>query len=849
MKQSFLLVLVWIGLKVAVLHAQTTVVKGSVVDVQSQEPLAFVNVRFQNTNIGTTTDIDGQFELNTEEVHTSLLISYLGYQDKVVTVQIGQEQPLRIQLTADATELETVTVKAKKQRYSKKNNPAVDLMRQVIRHKQQNGLNGQDFYQYDQHEKVELDINQIDEKLKEKKIFRAFATVWDYVDSSDQQQPPVLPVLLREKIGTVYHRSHPNTTKTHIHAYQLSKFDKSLLYNNLNTTMNALYQEVDIYQNKIVLLRNQFLSPLAPIAIDFYRFYLVDTVEVLNQSAIRLSFIPKNQASFGFTGELYISNDDNYQVLKVTMGIFGDLNLNFVRDIDIEQEFQAVDSTFVLKKNKVSIDYAMTEEGIGMYGIKTVVYDNYRFKPPADLSVFAGTKREIMAADAEGKEKDYWVKNRLEPLSPKEVGIYQMVDTLRTEPKFRRFQKISNLLITGYVRVGKFDLGPYATVASFNNIEGFRLKLGGETNLNFSKKVLLQAYVAYGFKDQAYKYAAYGYYSFNDNYLQNPRHFLQLSYAKETGFAGLEQQFINENNFLLSFKWGATEQMLFSNTFTAAYVKETGAFAYGLSFTNTLRRPYGQLTFTQFSNDTPRQISQITTSEAAINLRFAPNEQFLVRGKYRYPIYNKYPILTARYDLGIKDFLGGQYNYHRLTASIFKRFELSILGHTNVKVTAGKVFGELPYILMHIPRANQTYAYRTNSYNLMSFMEFVADQYIDINFRHYFKGFFLNKIPLVKKLKAREIISAKVIWGRVTDSNNPLLHPELIQFPQNDAGVPTTYILTQKPYVEIGFGIKNIAKFFRIDVVRRITYFDQPNVPTLWNTKGLGLRFRFDAEF
>lgn len=854
MKKFNLLIVAWmclgsLCLKTTFLQAQTTVVAGTVVDAATQEPLAFVNISFQNTSIGTSSDLDGRFELTTEAVHSKLLISYVGYQDKVVDIKVGTSQELNIKLESSSTALETVTVKAKKQRYSKKNNPAVDLMRQVIQHKKKNGLNGYAFYQYDQHEKVEVDINHLDEKVKDRKLLRAFDVVWNYLDSTDQNQPPMLPVLMREKIGTVYHRSNPNTTRTHIQAYKLSKLKEFMAYNNLNTTINVLYQDVDIYENNIILLRNQFLSPLAPVAIDFYRFYIVDTLEVLGQSAINMSFIPKNQSNFGFTGNLYISNDGKYQVLKVEMGIFGNLNLNFVRDINIEQEFQSIDSTFLLKKNKVSIDYALTEDGIGMYGTKTVFYDHYQFEPPADLSVFDGVEQEIIAVDAEEKSNSYWTMNRLDSLSSREAGIYQMVDTLKTIPSFKRFQKISNFLISGYVPAGKVDIGPYATIGGFNSIEGFRLKLGGETNFNFSKKILLQAYAAYGFKDKAYKYAVYAYYSFNEDYLKNPRHYLHLSYVKETGFPGLEQQFINENNFLLSFKWGATDKMLLSNTFKASYVKETESFAYGLSFTNNRRRPYGQLVFEQVVNDTQTQKVHITTSEIGLDIRFAPNQQFFIRGKYRYPIYNKYPIFTARYDVGINGFLGGEYSYHRLTASIFKRFEMSILGHSNVEVTAGKVFGQVPYILMHIPVANQTYAYRTNSYNLMSFMEFVGDEYINVNFRHYFKGFFFNRIPLIKKLEWREVLSAKLIWGRVSDKNNPILHPELVQFPLNDLGQPTTYALAQKPYIELGFGISNIAKFFRVDVVKRLTYLDHPYVPTLWNKKGWGLRFRFDVEF
>lgn len=844
------LLFVFLGSYPVLLSAQSpTRVQGIVTDVQTNDPLAFVSIAFQNTNTGTVSELDGTYTLTTTTEVSTLVVSYVGYEEQIFEIEAGKNQTINIRLQSGSLELETVTVSAKKERYSKKNNPAVELMREVMAHKKENGLNGQAFYSFDEYEKVEVDVNNISEKFRNRKLFESFDFIWNYLDSTTTDSQPFLPILLRETNATVYHQATPNVTKRQVHATRISKLDKAVNTDNLDEVINTLYQEVDIYENQIILLKNQFLSPLAPLALDFYRFYIVDTVEILGTTAINISFIPKNQSNFGFTGNLYISQDEAYQVLKVSMGIFGNLNLNFVRDIDIDLEFQPFDSVYVLKKSKVVIDYALNEQGLGIFGTKTVHYQSYSFAPPNDPAVFDGVGKEVVAADAEQKTADYWLKHRPVPLTASEAGIYQMVDTLATVPTFKRFQKITKFLISGFIPVGQIDIGPYATIASFNNIEGLKLKLGGETNLKFSEKWLLQGYAAYGFKDRAYKYGGYVTYTFNERYRQNPLHQLSVNYTKDTNYPGYEDEFIKENNFLLSFKWGEANQMLLSKTFKLAYLKETAAFEWEVAFLNIHRQPYGMLSFEQLVDDTAVQNQSINTSAFDFKFKFAPNQQFLQRGKYRYPIYNQYPIFRVGYQVGINNLLGGQYGYQKISASVFKRFALSIFGHTNVEVSAGKIIGNVPYILLHIPLANQTYAYRTNSYNLMNFMEFVGDQYVNINFRHYFKGFFFNRIPLIKKLEWREVISAKLIWGSVSDKNNPALHPDLIQFPVNAAGQPTTYALSQKPYVELGFGISNIAKFFRVDIVRRLNYLDHPNVPQLFGQRGLALRLRFDAEF
>ncbi len=832
-----------------VLAQSTTKVSGVVKDSKTQEGLPFVDVYFENTTTGVSTDADGYYEISTEGDVVNLVASFIGYKQEVRPIVIGQSQTINVELSPDAIETVEALVTAKKEKYSRKNNPAVDLMREVIARKDRNGVSGQAFVSYDKYEKIQADLNNIDIGFRERKIFNGLEFLWAYLDSADVDSKPYLPMLLRETASKVYHRADPDTEREYISGSLSSKLDIATDQSNLNEVINALYQDVNIYDDEITLVQKQFISPLSPQAISFYRFYILDTVDVGGQPTTHLGFIPKNQATYGFTGDLYITSDSMYQVAKVKMGLYGEVNLNFVRAIDVEQEFVKVDSSLLLSRDRVVMDFAPFEKGMGFTGTKTVLYAAYDFAPPQDLSVFDGVDRVTTDKLAEFRSSDYWDAKRQVPLNDNEAGIYRLVDTLPTVPKFKQIQKISKILLTGYVTVGKFEVGPLNSFVGFNLVEGLKPKFGGETNLKFSKKVFLQGYVAYGVDDQRFKYAALGTYSFNDNHLKNPRHYVTASYIKDTGFPGYDQAAVSSNNIVSSLRWGILDKMLFSTTIEAKYVEEHKSLEYGVSYTNTQRRPYGNLEFDYGPAENRQIIESVNTSEIGLSIRFAPNQQYTQRGSVRNRIYNKYPIFSLSYGLGIEDMLGGDYGYHKLDVSAFKQFGLGIFGYTHAEISGGKVFGEVPYILMHIPQANQTYAYKVNEYNLMNFMEFVGDQYVDINVRHYFEGFFFNRLPLVKKAKLREVVTFKAIFGSVSDKNNPFLNRDLIQFPIDEQDRYTTTTLSSAPYVEAGFGIMNIAKVLRVDLVQRLTYLDRPNVPELFGNKGLAIRAALAVDF
>ena len=379
-------------------------------------------------------------------------------------------------------------------------------------------------------------------------------------------------------------------------------------------------------------------------------------------------------------------------------------------------------------------------------------------------------------------------------------------------------------------------------------MEGFRLRVGGRTTTKFSPNIYLENYVAYGFKDQKWKYFGSLAYSFNGSSIYYfPNNFVRVSFQRDTKIPGQELQFVVEDNFLLSFKRGKNDKWLYNDIYKAEYVKEFGKdFGYTIGFKNWKQTPAGVITYTKedASGLGLTNVPNITTSELSAELRWSPHQQFYQGKRFRIPIVNKYPILKLRYIAGIKGLAGGEYNYQNLNLKIEKRAFLSQLGFADIVLEGGYTFSQLPYPLMTVHRANQTYSYQLNSYNLMNFLEFVSDRYVALSIDHKFNGFFFNKIPLLKKLKWREAISGKILYGGVRNENNPNINHSTLKFPTDDENhLPTTYVLGKIPYIEVSAGITNIFKLIRVDFVKRLTYLDNPNV-TEW-----GIRSRVRIDF
>jgi Family of unknown function (DUF5686)/CarboxypepD_reg-like domain len=828
----------------------STSVHGKVVDAATKETLAYATVQFQEGNIGTRTDLDGNFYLKSPKLLSQVKITYVGYIPAVVDIKPGEHNEITVSLQEASTDLGEVVIRPGK--YRRKNNPAVSLIEEVFAHKDQNRKEGLGFYSYEAYEKLELDINNITDKFRNRRALRKFQFIFENVDTNQTNGKVALPVYLRERLLNVYYRKNPKAEKEYISGEQQVGLEGYLDSDGISEYLNSMYQNVDIYDAKIMLLTNQFVGPLSAIAPTMYEFYIVDTVTYANARYVDIFFVPHNRQNLAFMGNMLVALDSTYAVRKVQMGISKNINLNWVSDLHIEQEFDffgtGADRRLMLVKDEISMDFQVLKsaKGRSIWGHKSVSYKNYMLNNPLPDSIFRTNLTSIVGEKARQLPSSFWAERRHHPLSKTEAGIYRMVDSIQNVPAFRRTMDVATLLLAGYKTFNWFDLGPINTFYSFNAVEGFRLRAGGRTNPKLVKNLLLEGYAAYGFKDQKWKYFGGATYSFTKKApMIFPINQMSVTYQNETQIPGESLQFVQEDNFLLSFKRGVNDKMIYNKSFRVAYDRELmRGLSYSLSFSRVIKAPGGALLFDYQLNDTGVEYKkQIITSSAGLSIRYAPNEKFYQGKTYRIPIQNKYPIMQLNFQAATKGLLSSEYNYQVLSCEVYKLFYLAPLGYATAILEGGRVFGTVPYPLLTIHRANQTFSYQLPAYNLMNFLEFASDKYVSLNIQQHFGGFFFNKVPLLRRLKWREVASFKGLYGGVDAKNRPSDTNGLLRFPVDNEGRTLTNTLENKPYIEVSAGIENIFKIFRVDYVRRMTYTHLPNV-SKW-----GIRARFKIDF
>jgi Family of unknown function (DUF5686)/CarboxypepD_reg-like domain len=821
-----------------------TIVKGKITNSATGKPMAYVSVYFKNSK-GVSSAEDGSYELSTiNNKRTVVEFSYGGYKTISKQVEPGVTTTLDIQMEQPV--MNEVVVKSKRGKYSNKNNPAVDLIRKVIDNKDKNRITAYDYVQYQQYEKMELSLTNKPEKLLKKKLLKNFVFLLDNQDTSKIQGKALLPVYLEETLSDKYFRNNPDKQKTFIRGQKKVNFGEFVDNAGISTYVNRLYADIDVYENNIAILTNQFLSPVANSAPTFYRFYIRDTVEEDGTQLIRLNFTPRNTNDLLFRGTLYVTLDGNYAVQKLNMTISKNANLNWTRELHIKQDFEkGVDGRYHVSLSNMMAEFALSKDASGgIMGERTVSFKNFVINQPAPDSIYKA-KDLALGSGAPAMPDSFWLANRHEPLSAIEEKVYSNIDSLQHMKSYRRFMDIATLLLAGYKNFGAYELGPVNAFYSFNPVEGFRARVGGRTTPKFSNRVYLENYIAYGFKDKKTKYFLSTAYSLNKKSIYTfPMNYVKVSYQYDTKIPGQELQFVAEDNFLLSFKRGANDKFLYNNIFKAEYVREFGKnISYTFGFKNWKQSPAGAISFDKTAGSETVSVDNITSTELSAEVRWAPHEQFYQGKVYRIPIFNQYPIFKLRYIAGIKGLFNGDYNYHNLNLSVFKRVYFSQFGYADVSAEGGYIFGKLPYPLLTVHRANQTYAYQLNSFNLMNALEFISDHYASVNMDYYFNGFILNKMPLIKRLKLREVASAKILYGGVRDENNPATNQSVLVFPKDgQTGKATSFALNSKPYVEVSVGLANIFKLLRVDLVKRLTYLENPDI-SKW---GIRARVKFD---
>jgi hypothetical protein len=819
---------------------EITTVTGTIVDASTKEPIPYVSVYFKNAK-GVQADSTGHFEISTARNHTQLIFSYIGYKNTSVTIKPGTQQTILVEMTLDPTKnMNNIIIKSKKKiKYTNKDNPAVELIRRVIDHRDVNRPGFYEYLQYEEYEKMQLALSRVDNKIAQSKLLKNFTFVFDNKDTTKIPGKTLIPVYLEERITTNYYRRNPEKLKTYIEAEKKVNFSDLIDSNGISQYLDRLYEKVDIYESNIQLFSHSFMSPISDLAPSFYMYFIRDTVvdAASGTKLVQLYFTPRNTNDLLFRGTMFITLDTNYAVQKLNMTVSPNINLNFIREVYINQDFirNPQDGKYKLKKSsiltEISISKDREKKTNAIYGERTVMYSDYQFNKPQPDPLYDGMAKVMRNVPIANRDS-FWNARRHEALTAAEAKAYKNIDSLRNMRSFKRFVDIANFLMSGYVTRSKFEIGPAHSFYGYNPVEGFKLRFGGRSTPGLSQRMYFETYGAYGFKDKQWKGFLSVAYSLNKQSVYRfPQQYIKASALYDIQIPGTENEFVTEDNILLAIRRGRNDKWMYARTFKLEYVKELlSKLTYSFGIKRWEQEAAGAISFEKPVNGTTVRIPTVTTSELSFELRWAPNEKFYQGLVYRTPIITKYPIFNFRYVKGVKGLFGGEYDYSLINLSMRKRMYMTQLGFNDFNIEGGYAFGNIPYPLMFVHRANQTYALFLNSYNMMNFLEFVSDRYVAINSDHHLNGFLFNRVPLLKKLDLREVFSAKLIVGGVSNRNQPGKLENGFLFPKNEDGKQTTFGLNGQPYFEAGMGIENIFKVLRVEVVKRFTHLNNPDV-------------------
>lgn len=838
-------------------HAQSfTSASGIVKDSITGEPLPFVSVYFDGSTIGAMTDDNGTFTLQNNQGYTKLAAASLGYDTKFIDLKPGKKNDnLEVLLKPTAFEISEVVVKPKREKYTRKDNPAVELIKKVIAHKNDNRIEAKPEYQTEVYEKLSLSLDNFNPNLDKNKFLKKFKFIKNYLDTSEFNGKPILTVSVRENLSDFYYRKSPKAEKTIVRAKRMQGIDKTLDDGGgITSNLEEIFKSINIFDNNIPILLNRFVSPLSStLATTYYHYYIMDTLDVGGDKCVDLAFVPANSESYGFTGRLYITLDGNYAVKKVLLNTPANINLNWVDKLRIEQEFkQMPDSTRVLDQENTFVNFYVVKGTQQLYAHQLRNYDNYNFNVQNADSVFGLLGALHVLPEATAQPDTFWTHNRPIPLKEKEDALKDLLGQLRKVPAFNAIIKTAEILITGYIptandkKVTKFDFGPMNTTFSANHLEGFRMRVGGMTTANLNPYWFASGYLAYGTNDRKIKYNLKLTHSFTKKEYhegENPVNNLSFIQEYDVYTPGQDFLFTSKDNIFVAWKVGEpVTKMQYIRKSVLQYEKE---WLNGLTWKSWIMNQNNEAAGTlqyikRDESGNLYHIKDFTTSEIGTQLRFAPGERAYNGRSGKESVFNlskDAPVFKLSHQLGIKGVLGGDYNYNHTEISAEKRIWLSSFGHIDAQVKAGKVWDKVPFPLLILPNTNQSITIQPEAFHMMNALEFVTDQYVSFNATYYLKGWILNRIPGIKWLRLREVLSFNMIYGGLTDKNNPTLTPGLFLLPDG------TQPLGSTPYMECSVGLENIFKILRIDYYRRLTYLDHPDIK-----KGgirIALRFTF----
>jgi hypothetical protein len=816
--------------------AQTRV-SGNVLDVKNQS-VAYANVLFKNSTEGTITDENGRFYLESRNTHDTLVISFLGYETKFIPLKSKVSFDLKIILEEEASALGEVFIVTGKQ--SKKNNPAIDILRKIWERKRQNGLKQFEQYEYDKYEKVEFDLNTIDSTLIKSKLFKGMEFVFEEIDTSKITGKTYLPIFLNESYKHISGDNRLNKEREELIGNKNSGFSNNQIIIDF---IDDLYSDYDVYENYLKFFDKSFVSPLSKTGIDNYNYVLADSAFIENKWCYNIIYYPRRKNELTFKGDFWV-NDTTFAIKEIKLQASKSANINWVKEIYIEQEFEVLnDSVFLVKRDYFLSDFALNkkESSRGVYGKRTTLYNNYKFNIPKNPK-FYDVKVFDYDQEIYNRDDDFWQENRLEELNKDEKGIYKMLDTLKTVQKFKTLYNVGSILASGYVEFPSInmDYGPIFSTFGYNEVEGVRLRAGGRTYFGQNDLWRIEGFTAYGFKDNKFKYGISAkalldkksrLIIFGGNRrdveqigasLTSSTDVLGRSLASSAVIGtGANDKLTNINLSTLGFEIEPAKNLVFaiqgtyrtlqsaSPTFSLDYVDESSAT--GVS-------------------------SQINQFESRFSVNYFPNRKMTGFGVERRNANDYFANILAQISIGSAGFLNSDFNYTKVQMSYIQPIQVGGFGRLVTSLEAGKTFGEVPLGLLSVVPGNQTYFSIYNTFPQLNFYEFVTDTYTSAHVEHNFNGRLFSRIPFLKKYNLRAIVGLRGVWGDISEENKAISTTgNLVEFPLI---APNNRI-----YYEYSFGVANIFKILRLDFNFRGNYLDTPGARRFGVTGSFGFYF------
>lgn len=852
MRKAFVLLLLIFSLAI---DAQT--IRGVVVDEETGDSIPHPGLQYKKGKVVVSGGSDGSFSiprLNDEY----LTVSAVGY--KTLQILIGPNTPARMRITLkpDTKRLKEVTVRGKKGKYSRKNNPAVELMKRVIAAKKRNDLENHDYYRYDKYQKLTLAVNDITPAEVEKEKGKNRQWLVNQIEFCPYNNKLILPLSVDETVTHHIYRKDPKKEKTIVLGQRATGVNDLIQTGEmLNTVLKDVFTDVDLYDDQIRLLQYPFTSPIGKDAIAFYRFYIVDTVYVDRDECYHLEFTPNNQQDFGFRGELWVLTDSTLHVKKCRLSLPRKSDVNFTDNLSVTQEFTKLpNGEWVLTTDDMYVEMSVVDFLTKAVVIRTTRMTDYAFDPIPDKA-FKGKAKVKYDPSSRMRGDDFWADNRTVELTGSERGMGTFIDNLTKTKGFKYLLFGMKVLIENYVETGGkthpslVDIGPINTMVSTNFIDGMRTRLSAQTTANLNPHLFVSGYYARGWDSRKNYYKGQVTYSFNKKEYM-PWEFPKrtLTFTSTYDVCSPSDKFMptDKDNVFTSFKWTDVDKMMFYNRQELAFEYEQDwGFKTTVKLKTEENEACGKLYFTPLSlyDAAPPAIEhgKIRTTEASIELRYAPGETYVNTKQRRLKINYDPPVFTLSHTVGVKGVLGGDYNYNFTEASVYKRFWLNSWGKLDVTLKGGIQWNKVPFPLLIMPAANLSYIVEDETFNMINNMEFLNDRYASLDVSWDLNGKIFNRIPLINKLKWREWLGVKVLWGTLTDKNNPTLaanagDPLLMQFPEG------SYVMDpHRPYIELIAGIHNIFKIFHVQFVHRLNYNGLPTAKK--NGVRLMMRFTF----